>query len=328
ALKDKSAYTQRKVLVPATGDIWLDSSAANASNVVQGGTARVWSQFPLQVANATGDSAEHSRTIAIKSAESTTAEPDGTRWFLADAGGGTTGTLQGWVREKDHPNVVLCSPWAWPGFVLLDTSSLQPQDLYARTLTQTNQALESEREQLEALSQNAERSPLFDSLYKAIDTDDEDGITPLELRNALEKPWLAQALSRLAIKHPSEWAGPMDRWNAIDALIPKENEEDWTAEKKRIEALQHWGQVKSSLPDPKVCHLHPIGFIENISTWCFGDCLTMSQGQVTFDAEGNDIPGNAYFSRVLHWPGGASGVTIGRGYDMKERTQAAVLQDL
>ena len=266
ALADKSPYSQRKVLTPTT-EVWLDRSVADRFNTVPT-PARVWSQFPLQVSNASGDAAEHSRIMAIKSAEATSAEPDGTRWFLADAGGGATDTLQGWVREKDHPKVVLCSPWAWPGFVLLDTSSLQPQDLYARTLTQTNQDLENEREQLEALSQNAERSPLFDSLCKAIDTDGEDGITPLELRNALEKPWLAQALSRLAIKHPIEWAGPMDRWNAIDALIPAANKEDWAAEKNRIKELQIWDDVKgkNGFPDAsKVAHLHPIGFAENFS---------------------------------------------------------------
>src|SRR5690606_23616824 len=36
-----------------------------------------------------------------------------------------------------------------------------------------------------------------------------------------------------------------------------------------------------------------------------------------FDAEGNDIEGSHFFSRVPHWPPvGASGVTIGRGYDV------------
>jgi GH24 family phage-related lysozyme (muramidase) len=33
-------------------------------------------------------------------------------------------------------------------------------------------------------------------------------------------------------------------------------------------------------------------------------------------------------SNFLHWPGGASGVTLGPGYDMKERTQAAITADM
>ncbi|HFG2074739.1 TPA: type VI secretion system tip protein TssI/VgrG [Vibrio cholerae] len=53
--------------------------------------------------------------------------------------------------------------------------------------------------------------------------------------------------------------------------------------------------------------------------------LTVPKGQLTFDAEGNDIEGNIYFSRVIHWPGNSeSGVTIGRGYDIGNRSQPEV----
>lgn len=54
----------------------------------------------------------------------------------------------------------------------------------------------------------------------------------------------------------------------------------------------------------------------------------IKRGHVTFNAEGSNDPKSPYFSRVLHWPGGASGVTIGRGYDMKLRTQEQVKSDL
>src|SRR5262249_51741927 len=48
-----------------------------------------------------------------------------------------------------------------------------------------------------------------------------------------------------------------------------------------------------------------------------GGPLQVSQGQVTFDAEGNDLVASPYYSRKIIWPGNAeSGVTIGRGYDM------------
>jgi uncharacterized protein (TIGR02594 family) len=56
------------------------------------------------------------------------------------------------------------------------------------------------------------------------------------------------------------------------------------------------------------------------------DPLKVSEGQVTFDAEGQDS--GKYFSRVCHWPGGNSGVTIGRGYDLGSRTAKGVLADL
>lgn len=55
--------------------------------------------------------------------------------------------------------------------------------------------------------------------------------------------------------------------------------------------------------------------------------LTVSFGQATFDSEGLEARG-AYFSRVIHWPGGSSGVTIGRGYDMGQRTRLQVISEL
>jgi hypothetical protein len=56
--------------------------------------------------------------------------------------------------------------------------------------------------------------------------------------------------------------------------------------------------------------------------------LSVSRGQVTFDAEGNDDPNSPYFSRKIHWPGNAeSGVTIGRGYDLGNRSAAEVKAD-
>jgi hypothetical protein len=52
--------------------------------------------------------------------------------------------------------------------------------------------------------------------------------------------------------------------------------------------------------------------------------LKVEKGQLTFDVEGNDLedpanPLHQYFSRKVHWPGGASGITIGRGYDLGQR---------
>jgi hypothetical protein len=54
-----------------------------------------------------------------------------------------------------------------------------------------------------------------------------------------------------------------------------------------------------------------------------------NSGKITFDAEGNDNETSPHFSRVVHWPGNdESGVTLGRGYDMGNRSSAAVEADL
>ncbi len=63
--------------------------------------------------------------------------------------------------------------------------------------------------------------------------------------------------------------------------------------------------------------------------------LAVSPGQITFEAEGTEQESSPYFSRKIIWPGTAadgvgkgSGVTIGRGYDMGDRTEKEVTTDL
>ncbi len=51
-----------------------------------------------------------------------------------------------------------------------------------------------------------------------------------------------------------------------------------------------------------------------------------SVGRITFDAEGQE--GGRYHSRHFHVPSPSSGLTIGRGYDMKLRTRSEIRDDL
>jgi hypothetical protein len=56
------------------------------------------------------------------------------------------------------------------------------------------------------------------------------------------------------------------------------------------------------------------------------DDFKVPRGQLTFDAEGTE--GGPFHSRKPHVPTDSSGLTIGRGYDMKERTKAAITKHL
>lgn len=49
-------------------------------------------------------------------------------------------------------------------------------------------------------------------------------------------------------------------------------------------------------------------------------------GRLTFDAEGHE--GGRFHSRQFHVPSSGSGLTIGRGYDMKSRSKSEVRDDL
>ena len=51
-----------------------------------------------------------------------------------------------------------------------------------------------------------------------------------------------------------------------------------------------------------------------------------TEGIVTFDSEGNE--GGPYHSRILHVPSGTSGLTLGRGYDMRLKADSKISADL
>lgn len=51
-------------------------------------------------------------------------------------------------------------------------------------------------------------------------------------------------------------------------------------------------------------------------------------GLLTFDSEGLEARNTPWFSRRVHWPGGKSGITIGRGYDLGFHTEAEIEEDM
>ncbi len=62
------------------------------------------------------------------------------------------------------------------------------------------------------------------------------------------------------------------------------------------------------------------------STVTMGDPLKVPFGQFTFDAEGNDIPGNKFYSRKPTRPDSASsGVTVGRGFDLGQHNREQIV---
>ncbi|OAT76777.1 hypothetical protein A9B99_22715 [Mangrovibacter phragmitis] len=70
--------------------------------------------------------------------------------------------------------------------------------------------------------------------------------------------------------------------------------------------------------------MHPVKFLDALKSQ-----KKTLKGKLTYNAEGNDIPSSMYYSRVIHWPGNnLSGVTLGRGYDMGDRSEADVYRDM
>ena len=212
-----------------------------------------------------GPTAGHTRVIPIKALDAVT-EEDGTRWWPVDVGTQAGETAIGWVRERGHANVRLASPWEWPGFEIVRIDNTRPDQFYAHRVAQGGQATPDEQGELEQHGAPADSGSIFRKLYDTIDDSGDKKITADEIRPALQKTWLAQALSHLIVEHESEWSGPMAKWDAIDELIPENRKKDWAKEKERIESLLWWGHAKEQhgLPDgePLVAHnFHPAGLL-------------------------------------------------------------------
>ena len=221
-----------------------------------------------QAANPNGATVAHARVIPINALGEAVTEADGTRWWEVEVGVAGGDSAFGWVREKDHAQVRLCTPWDWPGFEIVEIDSTPPRELYAHHVVQQAHATPDEQAELEAEGSGVDGGTLFRKLYDVIDLDGDKALTPMELRQALTRPWLAQALSHLIIRHESEWSGPMSKWHAMDDLIPESRKEDWNKEKERIESLLWWSEVKGNhgLPGDEslvAYNLHPVGLVEN-----------------------------------------------------------------
>ncbi len=172
-----------------------------------------------------------------------------------------------------------------------------------------------------------EGGDFFSTLYEELVTDrDGDGsISADEIKAAMAEKMVADKVRKLFIKHESEWV-KRDTWprlkqelknmpNLYQYVLEMTNEMAW------IE------QAAEVVGDTKPWFIHPAGMIGLVADPVSDDemdkkWLTVPKGQLTFDAEGNDVDTSMYFSRHPHVPNnrgvviGASGVTYGRGLDL------------
>ena len=67
--------------------------------------------------------------------------------------------------------------------------------------------------------------------------------------------------------------------------------------------------------------------INQALTWLSTTADNPAQGALTWHAEGVSDPSSRYYSRKAHVPSASSGITIGRGYDLKQHSEAEILRD-
>ncbi len=178
------------------------------------------------------------------------------------------GTREGWVCDQEHPLVRTCGPWDWPGFELVDNSSIKPLDMLKRYIYVAEQFLvDEDKTEFETSAATVNGSALITKLEKAIDVNHDGKVTAQELKHAQEIRWTAEALSHIVVRCESEWGGGLGKWEALSPLM-KKLLWLWKAEIERIGKLQWWEQVvgvEGFPKEPNPWHFHPIGLIGNFA---------------------------------------------------------------
>ena len=113
-------------------------------------------------------------------------------------------------------------------------------------------------------------TPFFKELFEDIDTSNNGAISSGEMRAALRDDVLADRLSRVIAKHPSEWHvdASLTKWQYLNEVITDNDELEAT--KTQIKNMAWWDDALCSGADfpisPDVYHLHPISFLNIISS--------------------------------------------------------------
>ncbi|WP_050570297.1 hypothetical protein [Dickeya dadantii] len=175
-------------------------------------------------------------------------------------------------------------------------------------------------------------SETYKKLVKVIDQNNDGNLSQYELA-AFERRIFEglhsgennapELVRRLIVKHDSEWFGDSKHKHWQSFLNNDSYPKMMPYLKKWRDDMAWMSEVPEFKSGKPVWHFHPVEFIDMLNDddmslkW-----LKVPKGQLTFDVEGNDDEKSPWFSRIAHWPGSASGVTIGRGYDLGQQITA------
>ncbi|WP_157381760.1 lytic transglycosylase domain-containing protein [Burkholderia ubonensis] len=345
------------------GPVWIARSGLSRLDSPTGLSA--WKSFPLQLSQAgsptNADLVTYPSTELNALGDGNVATDDkGVTWWRLEVGTGSGQAAMGWVcggkqsdRSGNHPGTRWESPWAWPGFEIVDATGINLADAFKRNLAVTGSANATEQKafapSIEAVGNSALLSKLeqtvsrLPSVSGAKDDQGKGGgliVTAVKLRQALGRRWLASDLGHVILKYESEWGGSTSRWDALTPLM-RNAAENWRCELERIKKLQWWDLVKGKvdgLPSsPVVNHIHPIAMIGNFSGACPAACQTKIVEFAT--SEGPFRISERSFQFILsiesyknrpYVPAGdqSSGVTVGYGYDLGQQSVATIVTDL
>ncbi|MGF6605491.1 hypothetical protein OKW45_000391 [Paraburkholderia sp. WSM4175] len=259
---------------PVGEPLWVERTKYAAK--VAGATVPTWATFPLQLADAQGPAVGYQQVLSRAQLDQgreidRATDDQGTQWWSITAGDDEGRTMTRWVCEKSHPDTLWESPWAWPGFDTVDTTSVPLLDMYRRTLFEVKRLIEGDDEkEFSTVAATVNAGQLIAKLEKAAKRQGsgKGNVVPADLRKALTVPWLAEAVSHVIFRYESEWGGDMGKWEKLMPLMGELGKPTWTTEMERIKKLQWWDKVKavkSFPPSPDVWHIHPIGLVGNFA---------------------------------------------------------------
>ncbi|WP_420991657.1 glycoside hydrolase family 19 protein [Cupriavidus sp. 30B13] len=198
----------------------------------------------------------------------TTAGSDGMklRWWKIDSADVLRHDISGWVREQNFAGGRVTREFAqkWVDFETFDDPHDQTHTIFATTNAYVDYRMGADVPERASLGK---LSPLMTSVYSALYPSGDPSRAADELCTAAEDPWRALRMSRLIIKHESEWANP-EKWKQLVSEIEERTGQkaQHEAEQERIEKLVWWDEVKAGvadLPGSSVFHIHPIGLVGN-----------------------------------------------------------------
>jgi GH24 family phage-related lysozyme (muramidase) len=331
------------------GAVWIARSNLGQLDSPNGLPA--WKSFPLQVSQAS--SPVNSDLVAYPRAEldslgdgNVAVDDKGVKWWRLEVATGSVQAATGWVcggkppdNTGNQPGTHWDSPWAWPGFEIVDATNINLADAFKRNLAVTGSANSKEQKAfapsieavgnsalLSKLEQTVSRLPSSGGVKNQQGKDGSVVVTAVNLQQAMKHRWLANELSHVILKYESEWGGGTSRWEALTPLM-RNTAENWKSELERIKRLQWWNSVKGKVegfPSGAVVnHVHPIAMVGNFSRKAAAKSI--SEEGIRFIFKQESLAGT---TNRLHWPAGASGVTLGAGYDMKGRSANSIASDM
>jgi predicted chitinase len=194
--------------------------------------------------------------------------PDGLKlhWWKVDSADVHGHDISGWVREQNFAGGRVTREFAqkWVDFQILEDAHDPTHTMFATTKAFVDYAIGRDVSDAGALGK---LSPLMTSIYRTLYPTGDGSRAADDLCVAADDPWIALCMSRLIVKHESDWANP-DKWKQLIAEIEKQTgpQAQHEEEQKRIGKLVWWDDVKAGLPDlpaSDVFHIHPVGLVGN-----------------------------------------------------------------